>query len=77
MIQAGDEVLEVAKESDFNRVDEWHAYRLEVRGNTVTLLIDGNVMGEHTADRYMSAGKVGLWSNETALHVRSFRVVAL
>jgi hypothetical protein len=63
--------------SGFEPGKDWHAYRLEVRGNVCTLSIDGTVQGNVTNNRLLSAGRVGLWSNRYQLEVRSFKVIAL
>jgi hypothetical protein len=54
-----------------------HTYRLEVRGNTLKLLIDGGVVLSVSDNRFLSAGRVGLWSDYGQMNVRSFKVIAL
>jgi hypothetical protein len=54
----------------------WHTYRLEVRGGSIRLIVDGTVMLEGTDDRYRDAGRVGLWCDGTQVNVRRFAVVA-
>lgn len=53
---------------------DWHTYRLEVRGNTVRLLIDGAEAASVTDNKYLSTGRVGLWCNTYQVEVRSFTV---
>jgi hypothetical protein len=57
--------------------NEWHTYRAEVKGNVVRFLIDGAVIAEATDNRYLTGGRVGLWSDQIQVSVRSFRVIAL
>jgi hypothetical protein len=52
-------------------------YRVEVRANTLRLLVDGARMVDATDNRYLSPGRVGLWSDQYQLEVRSFKVIAL
>jgi hypothetical protein len=56
---------------------DWHTYRVEASGNEIRLLIDGKVMVNTRDNRFLSAGRVGLWSSQYQLDVRSFRVIAL
>ena len=62
---------------DYTRDMEWHTYRVEVKGNTIKLLIDGASIVETADNRYLTGGKVGLWSADGQVSVRSFRVIAL
>lgn len=52
----------------------WHVYRVEVRDNTITLLIDGRVMNVATTSRYSSGKRIGLFSLASQLQVKSFTV---
>lgn len=63
--------------TEFQPGNEWHTYRVEVQGNTVRLLIDGNVMTEATVNQFLTGGEVGLFSISSQINVRSFRVIAL
>jgi len=56
---------------------DWHTYRLEVSGNTVRLLIDATEVARVTDNKYLAAGRVGLWCNKYQLEVRSFTVSGL
>jgi len=56
---------------------DWHTYRFEVRGNSLRLLIDSNLVAETMDNQYLLAGQVGLWSDSTQISVRSFKVIAL
>jgi hypothetical protein len=61
----------------FDPARDWHTYRLEVRGDTITLFVDGVLVVEATDDRYPTGGEVALWSNGVRLNVRSFMVTTL
>ncbi len=61
----------------FDPGEDWHTYRLELKGNTLKLLVDGSVLVQGTDNRFLSAGRVGLWSQGYQLQVRSFKVIAL
>jgi len=67
----------VGKGQAFDPGSEWHTYRVEIKGNTITLFIDNAVMTRVTDNRFLSAGAVGLWSNRYQLEVRNFRVMAV
>jgi hypothetical protein len=55
----------------------WHTYRVEVRGNRITLKVDGNTVAETTDNHHLQGNTVGVWSAEVVLNVRKFRVMAL
>jgi hypothetical protein len=61
----------------FSPDDEWHTYRLEVRGNNIKLFIDGGQFAEAVDNRYLKNGQVGIISYIAMIDVRSFRVVKL
>jgi hypothetical protein len=50
---------------------------LEVRGNSMKLLVDGAFMLDATDNGLLSPGRVGLWSDRVQTNVRSFRVIVL
>ena len=56
---------------------DWHIYRIEANGNEIRLLIDKKVIINMRDNRFLSAGRVGLWSSEYQLEVRNFKVIAL
>jgi len=64
-------------ERDYPASQSWHTYHVEVKGNTLRLLIDGVVILEALDNRYLSGGTVGLWSDSAQVNVRSFKVIAL
>ncbi len=55
----------------------WHAYRMEVKGNSIRLLIDGNPVCEGLDNRYLTGGTVGIWDSKAQILVRSFKITAL
>jgi hypothetical protein len=55
----------------------WHAYRLEVRGSAIRLLIDGAPTLTYSNDRYISGTTTSLWSRGARINVRAFRIVGL
>jgi hypothetical protein len=61
--------------SDFELDNGWHAYRLEVSGSQIRLLIDGSVVFRSTDHRYTPTGGVGVVSGNLALELRSFRLL--
>jgi hypothetical protein len=56
---------------------KWHTLRLEVRGNSLSVLLDGYSLLTATDQRFLDPGSVGLWSNRVQVAVRSFVVTAL
>jgi len=65
------------EKTDLRLDTDWHAYRIEVRGNSIQLLIDGAVVLETIDNQYLTGGQVGLLSNSVQVNVRSFKVIAL
>ncbi len=55
----------------------WHTLRLDVRGNELTLLLDGYVILTATDNRFLAPGRIGLWSNRAQIVVRSFEINGL
>lgn len=54
----------------------WHTYRLEVKGNTITLFVDGQQRLQATDNTRLKNGKIGIvgyWP----CSVRSFKVIAV
>ncbi len=67
-------VLDVA---EFEPDGEWHAYRLEVEGAHIRLLIDGSLVLEADDEEATDTGEegdVGLWSHGVQLEVRRVAV---
>jgi hypothetical protein len=61
----------------FRPATEWHTYYVEFRGNTIRVLVDGNVMLETADNSFLMGGRVGLSSRRNQINVRSFRVIML
>ncbi|HYT46172.1 MAG TPA: hypothetical protein VEP90_27835, partial [Methylomirabilota bacterium] len=61
----------------FDPGSAWHTYRVEIKGNTIKLLIDGGVKIDTTDNTNLSGGQVGFWSQEVQLNIRSFKIIAL
>ncbi len=56
----------------------WHVYRIEVRGNEVSLSIDGvTVSSASSREKMLSTGPLGLRSEGFELHISSYRITAL
>jgi hypothetical protein len=55
----------------------WHTYRLEVRGDQLTLFIDEARLIEVTDNRYLDPGQVGIETFGRQVEVRSFGVTGL
>lgn len=70
----GDTALDVRP---FRPDTGWHHYRVEVRGNTMTVMIDGNQMLTAADNTYLAGGKVGVFSYRCQVSVRSFEVTPL
>lgn len=64
-------------ETSFDPGTRRHVYRLEVKGNIVRLLVDGTTTAEVIDNRYLDAGRIGLWSSGAQIIVHSFKVIAL
>lgn len=57
--------------------DRWQTYRIEVDGNMLRLLVNGQLVAAGTDDRFDDRGRVGLWSSGLEIEVRRFAVLAL
>lgn len=66
----------VAEGDPFTPGAGWHRYRLEVNGNEITFSADGATLVTGIDNRYLAGGRVGLYSSDQQMEVRSFRVVA-
>lgn len=58
----------------FQPGSDWHVYKVEVRGNTLTVSIDGYRVLSATDNTYPTGAKVGLWSNRCQINIRRFEV---
>ena len=61
----------------FDTGQKWHTYRLEVQGNVIKLSVDGVPMLEAADNHYLSSGKVGIFTIDAQINVRSFKVIKL
>jgi hypothetical protein len=59
----------------FNPGTDWHRYHVAVKGNTITLLVDGAMTMTVSDNRFLSPGRAGLWSSAYQLEVRSFELI--
>lgn len=74
---AYDSYMRLATGKVYDPGTNWHTYRVEAKGNLITLLVDGAVLATVTDNKYLAGGQVGLWSNQFQLDIRSFTVAAL
>jgi hypothetical protein len=68
---------DVLKNATFSPGSNFHVYRAEVKGNTITFLIDGAAVLSVVDNRFISAGEVGLWCANAQIELSSFKVVTL
>ena len=68
---------DILKSASFNPGTNFHVYRAEVKGNTITFLIDGAAVLSVVDNRFISAGEVGLWCANAQIELSSFKVVKL
>lgn len=54
-----------------------HTLRVEARGNTITLFIDGGKIISLTDNTYISGGQVGIFAADDEIEVKSFKVYSL
>jgi hypothetical protein len=64
-------------ESPFKPHAAWHTYRVEVKGNTIMVRIDGGSVFQVTDNKYLAAGRIGLWSDRCQISVRNFKIIIL
>ncbi|MBA2519905.1 MAG: DUF1080 domain-containing protein [Chloroflexia bacterium] len=65
---------------DFDPEQEWHTLRLEVRGDELTMWIDGEEVLNATDDQLqarLSSGQAGLWTQGVSLTVRRLAIYEL
>jgi hypothetical protein len=71
------------KESQFHPdKGVWYTYRVDVKGNTLTVWTRRGSdpftqMFQATDNKYLSVGRVGLWSYRSQINVRNFTITAL
>lgn len=65
-------------QTNFNPGTGPHTYRLEVRGNVITLYIDNALVVQATDNTFLPCGsQVGMVSSQAIVHVSSFQVIKL
>jgi beta-lactam-binding protein with PASTA domain len=64
----------VLGQAPFDPGTDFHTYRFEVNGSTITVSVDSSQDIKVTDDRYTSAGQVGLWAAGTPISVKSFKI---
>ena len=68
---------DVLKSASFHPGTDFHIYRAEVKGNTITFLIDGTSVLSVVDNRYISTGEVGLWCANAQIEMSNFKVIKL
>jgi hypothetical protein len=63
--------------SSFVLDNNWHTYRLEVRGNAVRLFFEQAEVARAVDNRALDPGTVGIYCGSGQISVRSFKVIAL
>ncbi len=67
---------QVASQNDDPGVD-FHLYRVEFKGNQITVKIDGNPVLQAPDNQYLDPGKIGLFSYGCPIEIRTFRAESL
>lgn len=63
--------------SDFDPHGGWHTYRVEVRGNDIRLLVDGQLAARAKSNRFLGGPRMGIFSIDSEIAVRDFKVYGL
>ncbi len=71
-----DDYNDVLGRALFDPGTAWHTYRVEVRGSTMTVIVDGTTLLTVHDSRYLSGGQVGIKSS-TQITVSSFTITSL
>jgi hypothetical protein len=61
----------------FSAGHAWHTVRVEVRGNSIKLIIDGRLRTSGSTRRFSSATAVGLFSLSARMQVKTFEIQQL
>lgn len=61
----------------FTPGDAWHTIRLELKGNTVKVLIDGGLVIQEVDNTYLTGGVIGIFDRGCQVDIRAFTVSAL
>lgn len=62
---------------DYTPSTEWHVYRLEVKGNTLKLLIDGQTRIETNDNRFLSGATAALYDYSAQINISSVKIISL
>jgi hypothetical protein len=71
-----DDFNDVLGRVSFNAGADWHTYRVEVRGSTMTVIVDGASMLTVHDSRFLSGGQVGI-KTSTQIMASSFEITSL
>jgi len=71
-----DDFNDVLGQASFDPGTTWHTYRVEVRGSTMTVIVDGTTLFSAQDARFLSGGEVGIKSS-MQLMVSSFKITSL
>jgi hypothetical protein len=69
--------VQVMDSIPFAPSDAWHTIRLEVKGDTVKVLIDGGSVIQEVDNTYLTGGVVGIFDRGCQVNIRAFTVSAL
>ena len=64
--------------TDFNPNQNLYMYRLEVRGNVISLFVNGGLVVQAADNKFLPCGsQIGIVSSLAVIHVSSFGVILL
>lgn len=64
-------------QTDYTPGSDWHTYRLEIRGNDVSFLMDGARLLETRSNAFLSPGHVGILCDHVEVAISRFSVTTL
>lgn len=65
-------------ETDFAPNSQLYIYRLEVRGNVISLFAKGGLVAQATDNKFLRCGsQIGIMSSRAVIHISSFKVILL
>jgi hypothetical protein len=71
-----DDFNDVLGQASFDPGTTWHTYRIEVRGSTMIVIVDGTTLFSAQDARFLSGREVGMKSS-MQLMVSSFKIISL
>lgn len=74
---SGSRRSDLMENNNYKIDNDWRTYRVEVKGNTLRLLVNGGQVLEASDNQYLSAGETGLYVQGAQVNVRSFKIIAL